>query len=115
MRSAIGLSRVGLASGAALAWLVLAMTVAGRGEELGPAAESDPFNILGVDRDASDADIKATHRRLVKENHPDRLIARGVPEEFVRIATERLAAINAAWDIIELQRGDRRRDREDRQ
>jgi DnaJ like chaperone protein len=38
------------------------------------------------------------------ENHPDRLIARGVPEEFVRIANDRLAAINAAWERVEAMR-----------
>ena len=38
------------------------------------------------------------------ENHPDRLIARGVPEEFVRIANDRLAAINSAWERIERMR-----------
>ena len=40
----------------------------------------------------------------MRENHPDRLIARGVPEEFLRIANDRLAAINAAWERIEVLR-----------
>jgi DnaJ like chaperone protein len=42
--------------------------------------------------------------RLVAEHHPDRVIARGVPEEFVRIANDRLAAINSAWARIEAMR-----------
>ena len=49
--------------------------------------------------------LRRQYRRLVAENHPDRLIARGVPEEFVRIANDRLAAINAAWDKIERRTG----------
>ena len=78
-------------------------------------AAGDPYLVIGADPAWDDVRLKAHYRRLVLDNHPDRLIARGVPEEFVRIATERLAAINAAWDIIEHQRSDRRRDREGRQ
>ena len=71
--------------------------------------------VIDADPGWDDARLKAHHRALVLENHPDRLIARGVPEEFVRIATERLAAINIAWESIERQRRDRRRKRENRQ
>jgi DnaJ like chaperone protein len=71
-------------------------------------AAGDPYLVIGADPAWDEVRLKAHYRRLVSENHPDRLIARGVPEEFVRIATERLAAINAAWEIIERQRGDRR-------
>jgi DnaJ like chaperone protein len=42
---------------------------------------------------------------LVRENHPDRLIARGVPEEFVKLANEKLAAINGAYDKIKKEQG----------
>ncbi len=73
-------------------------------------AAGDPYLVLGADPIWDEVTLKTHYRRLVMENHPDRLIARGVPEEFVRIATERLAAINAAWEIIERQLGDRRRD-----
>jgi len=66
---------------------------------------ADPWLILGADP-AWDAErLRAHYRRLVRENHPDRLIARDVPEEFVTIANDRLAAINAAWEAIG---GDRR-------
>ena len=68
-------------------------------EFTGPDA-SDPYRILGIARDASDEDIKATHRDLVRENHPDKVIAQGLPEEFVAVANEKLAAINAAYDRI---------------
>ncbi len=67
--------------------------------------EADPYLILGVEREMSDDAIKAHYRKLVAENHPDRLIARGVPEEFIAIATEKIAAINAAYDQIEKERG----------
>jgi DnaJ like chaperone protein len=41
----------------------------------------------------------------VRENHPDRHIAAGMPEELVVIANERLAAINAAYEIVARERG----------
>ena len=66
-------------------------------------AAGDPYIVIGADPAWDEVRLKAHYRRLVLEYHPDRLIARGVPEEFVRIATERLATINAAWDIIEHQ------------
>jgi DnaJ like chaperone protein len=69
------------------------------------AGEDDPYAVLGVAYDASDTEIKRTHRLLVRENHPDRVIARGVPAEFVRLATDKLAAINAAYDKIQKERG----------
>jgi DnaJ like chaperone protein len=66
---------------------------------------SDPYVILGVAFDASEEEVRRTYRRLVRENHPDSLMARGVPEEFVRIATDKLATINASFDTIEKERG----------
>jgi DnaJ like chaperone protein len=59
-----------------------------------------PYEILGVRPDASDADLKARHRALVREHHPDRLAASGVPPEFRAAADRRLAAVNAAYDTI---------------
>ncbi len=66
---------------------------------------SDPYVILGVAHNAGDDEIKRTYRMLVRENHPDRLIARGVPEEFIRLGTDKLAAINAAYEKILEERG----------
>jgi DnaJ like chaperone protein len=65
----------------------------------------DPYLILGASRELGDAELRRHYRRLVAETHPDREIARGLPEEAVAIATRRLAAINAAWDSIEKERG----------
>ena len=56
-------------------------------------------------RKASDAEIKKTYRKLIRENHPDTLIAKGMPQEFVDVANEKMAAINAAYDLIEKERG----------
>jgi len=69
------------------------------------AEQSDPFRVLGVTRESSDREIRDAHRRLVVENHPDRLVAQGLPQEFVDIANEKLATINAAYDEVKKLRG----------
>ncbi len=66
--------------------------------------KSDPYEILGVDAKSSDADVKKAYRNLVRENHPDKLIAQGLPQEFVDLANEKMAAINGAYDTIEKRR-----------
>ncbi len=66
---------------------------------------SDPYQILGLERDVSDATIKKTYRKLIRENHPDTLIAKGMPQEFIDVANEKMAAINAAYDLVEKERG----------
>jgi DnaJ like chaperone protein len=65
----------------------------------------DPYRILGLTRDATDEEIRAAWRQLMRENHPDSLASRGVPEEFVKRATAKVADINAAWDRIKRERG----------
>ena len=66
--------------------------------------EADPYTILGVSRDASDEAIKAQYRKLIREHHPDKLIAQGLPEEFVAVANDKLAVINDAYDRVEKAR-----------
>lgn len=61
---------------------------------------TDPYVILGVSYIADDEEIRQTYRRRVRENHPDSLIARGVPPEFIKLATDKLAAINGAYEKI---------------
>jgi DnaJ like chaperone protein len=64
-------------------------------------AKGDPYAVLGVERGMPFQEVRSQYRELVRDNHPDRLVARGVPEEFVAIASARLAAINAAYEAIE--------------
>jgi DnaJ like chaperone protein len=65
----------------------------------------DPYAILGIGPDADDVALKTAYRRRARENHPDTLIAQGMPPEFVAIATARTARINAAWALIRRERG----------
>ncbi len=69
------------------------------------AGGADPYQVLGVTRKDTDDDIKKTYRKLIRENHPDTLIAQGMPQEFIDVANEKMAAINAAYDQIEKERG----------
>ena len=75
-----------------------------RSANMGPD-KADPYTILGVTREQDDAAIKAAHRKLVLENHPDRLVAQGMPQEFIDLANDKLAKINAAYDRIRHDRG----------
>jgi DnaJ like chaperone protein len=65
------------------------------------ALRDDPFETLGVKHDAVPTEIKKHYKQLVKELHPDVQIAAGVPQEMVRLATDRLARINAAYAELE--------------
>ncbi len=66
--------------------------------------DGDPYEIMEADPDWDDEALKGHYRMLVRENHPDRMMARGVPKEFVAIANDRLAAINRAWENIKRER-----------
>ncbi len=77
-----------------------------RASHLGPE-ESDPYQVLGLTRKASQAEIKKTYRALIRKNHPDTLIAKGLPQEFIDLANQKMATINAAYDRIERERSAR--------
>ncbi|MEZ5913880.1 MAG: molecular chaperone DjiA [Paracoccaceae bacterium] len=65
-----------------------------------PDAQPDPYDVLGVSPEATLDEIRAAWRAAVRESHPDRMVARGVPEEAVKLAERRLIAINEAWDEL---------------
>ena len=69
------------------------------------AAESktsvdDAYRILGVDREVSDADLKRTYRRLMSQHHPDKLVAKGLPEEMIQDANRKTQQIKSAYEQI---------------
>ncbi len=65
-----------------------------------PEADHDPYTVLGVTTDMTMDEIRAEWRKLVRDNHPDAMLARGVPEEAVRLAERRMIDINRAWEDI---------------
>jgi DnaJ like chaperone protein len=60
----------------------------------------DPYLILGVDEDVDDAELKKAYRRMAAANHPDRVVARGLPQELQKLATHKMAIINKAYAEI---------------
>lgn len=69
-----------------------------------PESFSDPYVVLGVSRDDDLSEIKDKWQQIVRTTHPDQMIARGVPQEAINLASHRLAAVNDAWDAIRKDR-----------
>lgn len=65
----------------------------------------DAYAALGISPEASDAEVKRAYRKLISQNHPDKLAARGLPESMRAVAEERSREINAAYDLIKEARG----------
>ncbi|MGD9864893.1 MAG: TerB family tellurite resistance protein [Pseudodonghicola sp.] len=70
-----------------------------------PEAEPDPYSVLGVTPDTPLPEVRKAFRQLVRDCHPDRMIARGVPPEAIRLAEKRMADINRAWAEISGEAG----------
>ena len=90
-----------------------AMVRAGRHFEQGqrPRAQStrvslaDAYAVLNVSPQASDEQIKKAYRRLLSQHHPDKLVAKGLPEEMMKLASERTHQIRSAYEVIREKRG----------
>lgn len=65
----------------------------------------DAYQALGVSAEDADAVIKKSYRRLMSENHPDKLVAKGVPDEMIKLATARSQDISSAYAVIKTARG----------
>ena len=72
-----------------------------------PTGRRDPYAVLGLAPDATDEELRRTYRRLVSEHHPDRMIAKGVPEELMGLASAKMASINTAYRDVTRARGTR--------
>jgi DnaJ like chaperone protein len=65
----------------------------------------DPYKILGITPKATDAEVKKAYRKLISANHPDKLVAKGLPEEMIKLANKKTAEIKKAYDTIAAARG----------
>lgn len=65
---------------------------------------ADAYRTLGVSRDASDEEVKKAYRRLMNQHHPDKLVAKGLPEEMMEVATEKTQSIKSAYEKIKESR-----------
>ncbi len=82
----------------------------GAGARGGPAPGGrstldEAYETLGVSASATDAEVKRAYRRQMSENHPDKLVARGLPESMLEVAKQKTQAIQAAWERIREARG----------
>ena len=89
----------GLGAGAGRADAAALLGRGGGADRAGPLCDA-----RRAARDASDDALRQAWRQLMRENHPDSLAARGVPQEFVKRATDKVAEINAAWDRVKRER-----------
>jgi len=72
-----------------------------------PDSPPDAYDVLGVEPTAPMAEIRTAWRKAVRETHPDQMMARGVPEEAINLATAKLVAVNRAWEEISAGRDTR--------
>jgi DnaJ like chaperone protein len=79
----------------------------GRRAEAGPARPSlqDAYAMLNVPSDASDAEVKNAYRRLLSQHHPDKLVSKGLPEEMMKVATQKTHEIRQAYERVKEARG----------
>ena len=61
---------------------------------------ADAYAVLGVKPDSTDAEIKKSYRRLISQHHPDKLVAKGLPEEMMTLAKEKTQQIRKAYETI---------------
>ena len=66
----------------------------------------DAYTALGITPEVSGAEVKRAYRKLISENHPDKLASRGLPESMRQVAEERSREINSAYDLIKQSRSD---------
>ncbi len=64
----------------------------------------EAYEILGVGRNSTDAEVKKAYRRLMNQHHPDKLVAKGLPEEMIKLANEKTQTIKQAYEHIKKSR-----------
>jgi len=77
---------------------------AGGKQKSAKSALNEAYALLGVRESDSDDVIKKSYRRLMNQHHPDKLVAKGLPEEMLKLATEKTQQIQKAYDLIKKNR-----------
>ena len=62
------------------------------------------YRLLCADDKISDMELKNTYKRLINQHHPDKLVAKGLPEEMIEIATDKFREIKSAYEMIRISR-----------
>lgn len=65
----------------------------------------DAYRLLGVEAQASDAEVKRAYRRLLSQHHPDKLVSKGLPEEMMKVAAQKTHEIRQAYELVREARG----------
>ena len=68
------------------------------------AAIKEAYEVLGVAKGAPDAEVKKAYRRLMNQHHPDKLVAKGLPEEMIKLANEKTQQIKEAYELVKKSR-----------
>ena len=76
----------------------------GRGADAAPGSLDDAYDLLGVEPGVGDAELKRAYRRLMSQHHPDKLVAKGLPDEMIQDANEKTRQIKAAYELIKRSR-----------
>lgn len=76
----------------------------GRGQASSATDLATAYEALGVSSDVGDKELKKRYRSLMSQNHPDKLMGQGVPDDMIKVATERSQEIQAAYDLIKQHR-----------
>ncbi len=97
----LGVSRVELAQ---IEALVFAQRHGFRNAQESSSGMRQAYRVLGVEPGASDKEVKTAYRRLMSQHHPDKLVARGLPEEMMQDSREKIREIRAAYDAIKSAR-----------
>lgn len=71
-----------------------------QGRESNTGTLKEAYEVLGVTKMHSDAEVKKAYRRLISQHHPDKLVSKGLPEEMMKLATEKTRQIKAAYEQI---------------
>ncbi len=85
--------------------MVRAEQHAAKGGRVEQVSLDDAYAILNVTRESSDAEVKRAYRKLTNQHHPDKLVAKGLPEEMMKLAEEKTHEIRAAYERIREARG----------